>query len=77
MVRSYKSLRFSASSLLSSPSSGPRQPRGMLGTQAWALGQVVGGGGAGAASSLPLPPHLGLTLAPAGGSGRLGRREGG
>lgn len=54
-----------ASPLSSPPSSGPRQPRGMLGTQAWALGQVVGGGGA----SLPLPPHLGLTLAPPKGLG--------
>lgn len=35
------------------PTSGPRQPRGMLGTQAWALGQVVWGGGGG--SLLPSP----------------------
>lgn len=33
------------SPLSSPPSSGPRQPRGMLGTQAWALGQVGWGGG--------------------------------
>ena len=54
MLRSCKSLRFSASPLLSPPSSGPRQPRGMLGTQAWALGQVVGWGGGGG-SLLPSP----------------------
>lgn len=47
-------IRFSASPLLSPPSSGPRQPRGMLGTQAWALGQVVGWGGGGG-SLLPSP----------------------
>lgn len=59
------------------PSPGPRQPRGMLGARAWAPGQVGGAGGAGAASSLPLPPHLGPARAPAGGSGRPGRREAG
>lgn len=62
-VQGWKIFKILASLLSSPPSSGPRQPRGMLGTQAWALGQVGGGGGVG--SSLPLPPHLGLTLAPA------------
>lgn len=62
VFRSGESFKILASPLSSPPSSGPRQPRGMLGTQAWALGQVGGGWGD---SSLPLPPHLGLTLAPA------------
>lgn len=43
-VQGWKIFKILASLLSSPPSSGPRQPRGMLGTQAWALGQVGWGG---------------------------------
>lgn len=55
-VRSYKSLRFSASSLLSSPSSGPRQPRGMLGTRPGLWARLLGGGGGSLLPSPSSPP---------------------
>jgi hypothetical protein len=76
MLRSRESLRFSLPRSPHPPPQAPGSP-GACWEPRPGLWARLAGGGAGAASSLPLPPHLGPTLAPAGGSGRLGRREGG
>lgn len=73
MLRSLESLRFSLPGSPHPPPQAPGSPGACWEPRPGLPARLVGGG----ASSLPLPPHLGLTLAPAGGSGRLGRREGG